>query len=52
GTLAGQASLPVMRANVSQSGLDGLNVFAGRTYAPATAASRLLGAGAGTSDND
>ncbi len=31
---------------------DTLNYFAGRTYAPATEESRLLGAGAGTSDND
>ena len=52
GTVTGQSSLPAMRANVSQSSLDRLNVFAERTYAPATAASRLLGAGAGTSDND
>ncbi len=29
-----------------------LDVFAQRTFAPATAASRLLGAGAGVSDND
>jgi len=29
-----------------------LNIFANRTYAPATEASRLKGAGAGTSDND
>ncbi|MEM9575767.1 MAG: DUF3726 domain-containing protein [Pseudomonadota bacterium] len=29
-----------------------LNAFAGRTYAPATEASRRLGAGAGVSDND
>ena len=29
-----------------------LNTFANRTYAPATEASRLLGAGAGLSDND
>ncbi|MGX9355584.1 DUF3726 domain-containing protein [Roseobacteraceae bacterium S113] len=29
-----------------------LNTFAQRTYAPATEASRLLGAGAGVSDND
>ncbi len=29
-----------------------LNRFAGRTYAPATEASRLTGAGAGLSDND
>jgi len=31
---------------------DTLNYFAGRTYAPATEESRLLGAGAGNSDND
>ncbi|MEP1538823.1 MAG: DUF3726 domain-containing protein [Paracoccaceae bacterium] len=48
----GQASVPTLRAHVSQSSLDRLTIFAGRTYAPATAASRLLGAGAGTTDND
>jgi hypothetical protein len=29
-----------------------LEAFAQRTYAPATEASRMLGAGAGLSDND
>ena len=32
--------------------IERLNQFAARTYAPATEASRLSGAGAGTSDND
>ncbi|MBO6852656.1 MAG: DUF3726 domain-containing protein [Marivivens sp.] len=32
--------------------VDQLNIFAGRTYAPATEASRLAGAGAGLTDND
>ena len=32
--------------------IDVLVLFAARTYAPATEASRLSGAGAGTTDND
>ncbi|NRB04922.1 MAG: DUF3726 domain-containing protein [Rhodobacteraceae bacterium] len=43
---------PALRAKVSQDAWDKLNRFAQRTYAPATEASRLLGAGAGASDND
>lgn len=43
---------PVIRGSMSGETYAGLNRFAGRTYAPATESSRLLGAGAGTSDND
>ncbi|MGJ8616580.1 MAG: DUF3726 domain-containing protein [Sulfitobacter sp.] len=43
---------PAMRGNVSPDVWAKLNTFAQRTYAPATEASRLLGAGAGVSDND
>lgn len=40
------------RANPTERSLKILNNFAFRTYAPATEASRLSGAGAGQSDND
>lgn len=40
------------RANPNARDLEVLNRFAHRTYAPATEASRLSGAGAGLSDND
>lgn len=40
------------RCAAERGPLDVLEEFAGRTYAPATEASRLAGAGAGTSDND
>ncbi|WP_137701469.1 DUF3726 domain-containing protein [Marimonas lutisalis] len=40
------------RAEVTADTLERLNRYAHRTYAPATEASRLLGAGAGLSDND
>ncbi|MEX0277492.1 MAG: DUF3726 domain-containing protein [Ruegeria sp.] len=40
------------RARPAQDSWDVLNDFARRTYAPATDESRLLGAGAGLSDND
>ncbi|KMW60818.1 hypothetical protein AIOL_000983 [Candidatus Rhodobacter oscarellae] len=40
------------RAQISQDTLRVLNRYASRTYAPATEASRLAGAGAGLSDND
>lgn len=43
---------PVMRADVDEECWERLGAFAHRTYAPATEASRLLGAGAGLSDND
>ena len=38
--------------NIAAANLTTLNDFAARTYAPATEASRLLGAGAGLTDND
>ncbi|MEO0343158.1 MAG: DUF3726 domain-containing protein [Pseudomonadota bacterium] len=40
------------RATPKASDLDRLNAFAAQTYAPATAASRRLGAGSDLSDND
>lgn len=40
------------RANPTDADWDTLTTFAHRTYAPATEESRLLGAGAGLSDND
>lgn len=40
------------RATVTEATLERLTDFAARTYAPATEASRLAGAGAGLSDND
>lgn len=43
---------PRLRGVVCPDGWKVLNRFAHRTYAPATEASRLLGAGAGVSDND
>jgi hypothetical protein len=43
---------PAMRGAVSKEVWANLNTFALRTYAPATEASRLLGAGAGETDND
>jgi hypothetical protein len=47
------ASRPVLtRAQIADHHLETLQGFAARTYAPATEASRLRGAGAGTSDND
>ena len=53
--LGGQLSTPrpqVTRATPDPDSWDTLNRFAHRTYAPATEESRLLGAGAGLSDND
>lgn len=46
------ATLPGLRANVTPAVWAKLDVFAQRTFAPATDVSRLLGAGAGVSDND
>lgn len=46
------ASRPGLRGTVASDIWARLDNFAKRTYAPATDASRLLGAGAGTSDND
>lgn len=43
---------PALRGVVSTDVWSRLNTYAQRTYAPATEASRLLGAGAGVSDND
>lgn len=43
---------PALRGNVSAGAWAKLNLFAQHTYAPATEASGLLGAGAGVSDND
>ncbi|WP_170409918.1 DUF3726 domain-containing protein [Ruegeria atlantica] len=53
--LGGQVNTPAphrTRADPDPSDWDILNQFAHRTYAPATEESRLLGAGAGLSDND
>ena len=50
GRAYGQALHP--RVDLDPAELQGLNAFADRTYAPATEASRLAGAGAGLSDND
>jgi len=43
---------PVLRADVSAESWQRLSTFAHRTFAPATDASRLRGAGPGLSDND
>ncbi|MEM9580833.1 MAG: DUF3726 domain-containing protein [Pseudomonadota bacterium] len=43
---------PGLRGELAADAHRVLNEFAQRTYAPATEESRLLGAGAGTSDND
>ncbi len=43
---------PCLRGNITPDVWKKLDAFAQRTFAPATAASRLLGAGAGASDND
>lgn len=43
---------PAARANVPTDVAAALDAYATRTYAPATEASRLAGAGAGLSDND
>ncbi|WP_027258059.1 DUF3726 domain-containing protein [Leisingera aquimarina] len=43
---------PVLRGSAPAEAWDRLGVLAHRTYAPATEASRLRGAGAGLSDND
>ncbi|WP_108813993.1 DUF3726 domain-containing protein [Loktanella sp. Alg231-35] len=51
-TATGAFSQPLSRGEVSPGAWATLNDFAQRTYAPATEASRRLGAGAGVSDND
>ena len=52
GGTAGPAIAPARRTSPAAADLAILNRFAHRTYAPATEASRLLGAGAGMTDND
>lgn len=49
---ADAASAPQLRGTVRPEVWEKLDVFAQRIFAPATEASRLLGAGAGISDND
>ncbi len=51
GTLTAPCALRT-RATPDSKGWEIINSFAHRTYAPATEESRLLGAGAGLSDND
>ncbi|MEP1198782.1 DUF3726 domain-containing protein [Tateyamaria sp.] len=46
------ATHPRFRGTVTPGVWEKLDTFAQRTFAPATAASRLLGAGAGAADND
>ena len=46
------AALPEGPFEVSPEVIEALNIFAARTYVPASEASRLAGAGAGLSDND
>ncbi|MEM6656494.1 MAG: DUF3726 domain-containing protein [Pseudomonadota bacterium] len=48
----GQCQVGKTRADPDTTGLEILNRFAHRTYAPATEESRLKGAGAGIADND
>ena len=45
-------AMPGQRGHVEAKDWENLNIYAHRTYAPATAESRALGAGAGNSDND
>lgn len=52
GELTGETLSQVSRATPAQDAWDTLNTYAHKTYAPATEASRLAGAGAGLSDND
>jgi len=52
GDLTGETLSQVSRATPAQEAWDTLNTYAHKTYAPATEASRLAGAGAGLSDND
>ena len=52
GDMDGAANAKVTRGTPTAEIWASLNVFAHRTYAPATEESRLLGAGAGLSDND
>ncbi len=48
----GQRALPPTRARVPASRWREIDAFAARTYVPASAESRLAGAGAGLDDND
>lgn len=50
--LSGSGHPPQLRGNVAPEIWDQLDIFAQRTYAPATAASRLLGAGGDIGDSD
>lgn len=52
GNLTGETLSQVSRATPAPDAWDTLNTWAHKTYAPATEASRLAGAGAGLSDND
>ncbi len=52
GDLASPMTTPALRGVIAPDVMRTLSTFAHRTYAPATEASRLLGAGAGVSDND
>lgn len=47
-----EAQQPGLRGKVPAEAWDALQAFAARTYAPATDASRRLGAGAGLTDSD
>ncbi len=50
---APQVAAPFSRVPETEAGsIERLNVYAARTYAPATEASRMGGAGAGITDND
>lgn len=50
--LQNTAKIETSSITVSDKTLQGLNVFAAKTYVPASEASRLAGAGAGLTDND
>jgi hypothetical protein len=52
GGLTGNILSQVSRAKPAPEAWDTLNTYAHKTYAPATEASRLAGAGAGLADND
>lgn len=52
GDLTGNILSQVSRATPAREAWHTLNTYAHKTYAPATEASRLAGAGAGLSDND
>ena len=50
--LGGHMTAPALRGTVSKEAVARLGTLAHRTYAPATEESRVLGAGAGETDND